>query len=224
MSAYIGYCFSNGAFLCADSRRVNLVDGSINSDQIHKIRRLTESVIVGTGGLGSVGHDCLDQLQTSVVNSDMINMILEKAQPIFASNYDKFISANPSYSTIPLYVMFAGYDKQVSKGFIYVLTNKDKFVTPTKLLPGTPYLTGSSTPIVVEESSKVFHELKSVEKMYKLDIWAIRSMALISSRDTNVAFPAQLWIVRENVIHNKTSMSDADIQVSKEYEVEYPAI
>ncbi len=224
MSAYIGYCFDKGAFLSADSRRTSLVNGEAESDQVEKIRKLTESILVATGGLGTVGHECMDKLQKVVSPNDQIDSIISKATPIFAEKYKAFAEEHPEYQTTPLCAIFAGYDPLSESGFIRVLTEKDMFVTPFLVSPGHPYFSGSNTKLVIEEASKIFFEMVNMGKKYRLDLWTIKSMQVICRKDSHVAPPVHLWIVREKVIQEKTWQNDEEIQTTVSFEVDFPKI
>lgn len=222
MSAFIGYCFDNGAFLSSDSRRVSLVDGQVESDQIKKTRKLTDSIVVATGGLGTIGHQCMDFLQQHIGLDDNINSILAKATPIFSSHYADFASDNPAYSNTPLYAIFAGFDVSKNIGFIKVLTNKDAFQKPMEITPGKPYFTGSNTEIVMATASKIYFEHKVKYDKFKLDVWSCESMRDIAKLDSNVSLPIELMIVRKLDIVKRTWTNCTLSGSDPVFEVDYP--
>ncbi|QNU14360.1 hypothetical protein [Thermomonas sp. XSG] len=200
MTAIIGFCRENGAFLAADSARMNVDSGQLEKAPVKKIECLRDGILIATGGLGTIGHQARDELISAVqLDNQTTSAVVEKAIEIFSAAYAQSLILVPGHK-IPLTCILAGRDDE-GKGFICALGSAQSFKPLWIKTVGQPYFTGSNTNLVIQEASIVIHELKSSNEKFHLDEWAIRSMDRISKLDGSVQFPLQLASVTDQTLN-----------------------
>lgn len=200
MSAFIGLCLDDGAFLSADSRRVNTSTGQILRNDVKKIHSLTDKIVIATGGLGTIGHEAREELTNNIQKHDTISDIIPLAQKIFSTHFnDSFKKGN---TNTPLYGIFAGQNEN-GRGFICAISSKDDFSPVWITKPGQPFFSGSSTKLVIKISSENYHRLKNTGDIeYNIANWSILSFDGIVKFDKNVGFPVQLVLQNQNFVES----------------------
>jgi hypothetical protein len=222
MTAIIGFCIKNGAFLAADSARTDMDSGKLWKESVKKILPLTDKLVIFTGGLGTIGHEARDTLIEATRNSEHnIAIILPKAIEIFESRYQKSLIDHPGHD-IPLTCIIAGQDIDGS-GFIVAISSTDNFTPLWIREPGRPYFSGSNTKIVVAEASQAIHSLAQVYPKLCLDLWATISVSAIQKQDPMVAFPLQKVLVTDSIYEVITS-SESTFKSEKYFEVDFPML
>lgn len=214
MTAYIGMCLKEGVFLASDSRRTHKkYNEEYFENGIKKIHRLTDSIVIGIGGLGTIGHMARKQLTDQISGKDLtVNEILKIAKPIFSTAWEMSLLQYPDHKE-HLYAIFAGYDKVTQQGFIKVLDETTSFdVSCLVTNYGQPYFTGTNTNLVINlASGEILNRYNSGDKFINLDMWAYNSFRHISRYDSHVAFPIDLFMVGNNGIISKKIISDYTI-------------
>lgn len=197
MSAFIGYCFEDGVFLSADSRRTHYDDkGNTNTTKVQKIHKLNENMLIATGGLGSVGHSARKELEKRVQGKEMnSDEIIKVAGEVFKKAYDDFLKNSPN-NEIPLTFIIAGVEND--KGFIKVISSDDNFKVPLSFKPGFSYFTGSNTALVQSKAVNTFYDLQKKHNKFLLDKWAFDSFSNIVTEDATVGFPVQMNIIKKD--------------------------
>lgn len=201
MSAFIGLCLEDGAFLSADSRRTNMDNGNPIETPVKKIHPLNDELVIATGGLGTIGHEAREEVQRMVQQEKILNFeeIIEITRNTFFNAYSESLKKHGNHK-IPLFALIAGQNNK-GKGIIYTLSSVNEFKGESINQDGQPYFTGSNTNIVVKCASDVYYNFK--DKGYPefyLDEWATLSFACICEKDRMVGFPIQLTIQRNELI------------------------
>lgn len=107
MTAIIGFCDSNGAFLAADSRRTDINTGRQWNEAVRKIVKLNEDIVISTGGLGTIGHEARDQLIDFAKNENAsLDVVVNQAIDIFSTAYQRSYEIDPNHS-VPLTCILA---------------------------------------------------------------------------------------------------------------------
>lgn len=200
MTAFIGYCLEDGAFLAADSQR-NHYDTNTTST-VKKIVELTPQIVIATGGLGTIGHqardELIDKVNTGEVASGDLNAIFQEARTIFQEAFEQSFEQNPGHE-IPLYAIFAGQKPSDGTGFICAMRSGDDFEPKLFDEPGNPYFTGSDTFLVQEKASKVHSLLRQEYDRLFLDYWATKSIQLAKVVEEEIGYPVQLTLTDNNI-------------------------
>lgn len=222
MTAIIGFCLQNGAFLAADSARTDIDTETLWKEAVKKILPLTDKLVISTGGLGTIGHEARDTLiELSKTLEQKISVILPKAIEIFSDKYRKSLIEHPRHS-IPLTCIIAGQDQDGS-GLIVAISSTNDFKPLWIREPGRPYFAGSNTAIVVDEASQAIHSLAQVHSKLKLDLWATISVSAIQKRDLMVGFPLQKVIVTDE-INEVITKNYSTFNASKQFETDFPQL
>jgi len=222
MTAIIGFCVKNGAFLAADSARTDMDSGKLWKDSVKKILPLTDKLVISTGGLGTIGHEARDTLiEVTKKLEHNVSIILPKAIDIFKGKYQRSLIDHPGHD-LPLTCIIAGQDIDGS-GFIVAISSTDNFTPLWIRETGRPYFAGSNTKVVVEEASQAIHGLAQVFPKLYLDLWATISVSAIQKRDSMVAFPLQKVLVTDS-IHEVVTSSESTFKASEYFEVDFPIL
>lgn len=200
MTAFIGYCLEDGAFLAADAQR-NHYDTNTTST-VKKIVELTPQIVVATGGLGTIGHqardELIDKVNTGEVTSDDLDAIFQETRTIFQRAFEQSFEQNPGHD-IPLYAIFAGQKPSDGSGFICLMKSRDDFDPIVFDDVGDFLFTGSDTELVQEKASNVYRLLQQEYNSLFLDYWATKSIKLAESIEDEIGFPVQLTLTDENI-------------------------
>lgn len=200
MTAIIGFCLENGAFLAADSARTDVGSGQLWSAPVKKIEKLRDGIFISTGGLGTIGHIARDELIAFVQSREMsLSAVIDRAADIFSDAYRRSFVSAPRHN-IPLTCVLAGKDDE-GKGFICSLSSSNNFEPFWVRNVGQPYFTGSNTNIVVQAASDVIQLLKSTDDKLLLDKWVIESVKRVVKVDNSVSFPLQLVAVSNQTLN-----------------------
>ncbi|WP_417448508.1 hypothetical protein [Idiomarina abyssalis] len=200
MTAIIGFCLENGAFLAADSARTDADSGQLWSAPVKKIEKLRDGIFISTGGLGTIGHIARDELIAFVQSREMsLSAVIDRAADIFSDAYRRSFVSAPRHN-IPLTCVLAGKDDE-GKGFICSLSSSNNFEPFWVRNVGQPYFTGSNTDIVIQAVSDVIHLLKSTDNKLLLDKWVIESVKRVMKVDNSVSFPLQLVAVSDQTLN-----------------------
>lgn len=191
MSAYIGMCLNDGAFLAADSRRTDVQSDTPQNKIIKKIYKLNNNTAIATGGLGTIGHIARERVQEIIDGHDLdYEDLILIVQEIFSQEYTDSLKKFPNHG-IPLVAILAGKDTKDNKGFICSLSSNDNFKPFLIKGAGKPYFSGSNTNLVSLIASNKFN-MMCYSNTLQLDRWAIESLKDISLMDSHVGFPIQL--------------------------------
>jgi hypothetical protein len=221
MTAIIGFCLPDGAFLAADSTRTDVDSGKQLSSPVRKIENLKEGVVIATGGLGTIGHNARDELIGFVEEErPPLDIIIQKSQEIFSRKFNKSFLLAPGHN-IPLTCILAGRDDE-EKGFICSLSSGQNFEPFWVRGAGQPYFTGTNTELVRNTASEVIYELKDSDQKLMFDKWVIESLKRINSKDSTVGFPAQIVAARETV--SNLFPVNEDSTYFPEFETEFPEL
>ncbi|MGO2235191.1 hypothetical protein B6N13_09305 [Marinomonas sp. UCMA 3892] len=198
MTAIIGFCLPDGAFLAADSTRTDVDSGQQLSTPVRKIENLKEDVVIATGGLGTIGHNARNQLIEFVeARKPSLDVIIQKAKEIFLREFNLSFVQAPGHK-IPLTCILAGRDDD-GKGFICSLSSSNNFEPFWVQNVGQPYFAGTNTQLVKECATEVIIELKNSDQKLMFDKWVVESLKRINLNDKTVGFPVQLVAARETV-------------------------
>lgn len=221
MTAIIGFCLPNGAFLAADSTRTDVDSGLQLNSPVRKIENLKEGVVISTGGLGTIGHNARDLLIAFVqCNKPSLDTIIQKAREIFSREFQMSFMQAPGHN-IPLTCILAGKDDE-ENGFICALSSSRNFEPFWVRDIGQPYFAGSNTQLVMNAATDVIYELKDIDEKLMFDKWVIESFKRITAQDRTVGFPVQLVAVRDIVI-NIFPVNEDHAYLS-EFETEFPEL
>lgn len=219
MTAIIGYCLSDGAYLAADSRRTEIDTGKQWS--VKKIENLKEGMVIATGGLGTFGDNAKKRLIDSMTKEMLLEEIIENAKKIFSSEFSNSFVKVPGHNE-SLTCIIAGIDDH-GKGFICALPSKSNFDPYWIRNVGTPYFTGSKTKLVQCIASDVIRELKETDEKLKFDKWATESIKKIRRIDQNVGFPLQIVCAKQDV-QGMHTINECDYKYRHEFATEFPPL
>lgn len=98
MTAIIGYCLSDGAYLAADSRRTEI--GTGRQWSVEKIETLMEGMVITTGGLGIFGDNIKKRLIDVIIKRGMLlEEIIENAKKISSFEFSRSLSFAEAQAT-----------------------------------------------------------------------------------------------------------------------------
>lgn len=216
MSAYIGICLEDGAFLAADTRRTDVDTDTPWKQVIKKIYQLNPYTIIATGGLGTFGHQAREEMQDYISSETMeLTRLIEIAQKIFSNKYAYSFKEYPNHST-PLTAIIAGKDIVTNKGYICSLSSMNNFKPFLITQKGQPYFAGSNTQLVQEIASEKYFKYNKNE--FPLDRWALSSLEQISNLDNHVGFPIQ-YIKITNKCYERFPVNKLTFKIRKEFTV-----
>lgn len=219
MTAIIGFCLPDGAFLAADSTRTDVESGQQLSGPVRKIENLKGDVVIATGGLGTIGHNARDQLIEFVgAGKPSLDVIIQKAKEIFSSEFELSFIKHPGHK-IPLTCILAGRGDD-GKGFICSLSSNNNFEPYWVRNVGQPYFTGTNTELVMKCASGVIYELNDFDQKLMFDKWVVESLKRINLNDKTVGFPVQIVAARETITNMFPVKEDAIY--SSEFVTEFP--
>jgi|GEM_PF-6050599 predicted proteasome-type protease len=220
MSGFIGYVDKEGVFLSADSRRTNLVDGSVSI--VKKIHKLNNNMIVATGGYGTLGHECREELNNKIIKTSSIEDVFDIAKPIFKNAYSEFILEHQDHIE-HLYLIVGGYSINKNEWVLGSLRSVDNFESVFWINRGRPYFTGSNTNLVIKIASDEFYKQKASEITYKLDIWAFKSFKALSKVDVHIGFPIQLCILNsDSFVEVEIESENSNVESDSRFLAEFP--
>ena len=219
MTAIIGYCLSDGAYLAADSLRT---EDTGEQSNVKKIKILKAGMVIATGGLGTEGDNTKKKMIDLVQKEEMaLGEIIENAKKIssfeFSTSFKK--KSGHEYS---LTCIIAGKDDH-GKGFICALSSHRNFEPYRIGTIGQPYFTGSNTKLVQCISNGVIRRLQATDEKLKFDKWAIESIKKIRSIDQNVGFPLQIACAKQDV-HAMHNVNEFYYTYRHEFETEFPPL
>lgn len=201
MTAFIGFCLEDGAFLAADAQRNHYDTGTTST--VKKIVDLTPQIKIATGGLGTIGHEARDEVREKVaagdVNGSDLEAIISEIQSTFSAAYKRSLRENPGHG-IPLYAILAGQRPGTTSGFICAMRSNSGFQAEFFDDLGTPYFTGSDTFLIRRVASAVHSDLKTRFGFLPLDMWATHSIQQLASYEREVGFPVQLTLTDSSPI------------------------
>ena len=215
MTAIIGFCLADGVFLASDSRRTDCHTGRM--ENIQKLYNLHDRVILITGGLGSYGDCCKDQLAQEVTKDTLIVDIVKLAQCAAKCWFQRSRIEFPGHK-IPLICILGGRD-DCGKGFICSVSSGKDFHPCWIREAGQPFFSGSKTELVTEIASKTIRELSKTDEKLKFDKWATNSIQKIALNDSNVGLPVQLGCAQNTV---RIFDSIPPVILNKCFEAEFP--
>lgn len=191
MTAIIGFCLKEGAFLAADSCRTDLITNQPVPELIRKIENLIPGIVIATGGLGDVGHLARNELIANVKDDYDLHTILNLSSQIFNRHYEESFKLFPNHNVYLSYIL-AGRDPLTGEGFITISKSSNSFEPSWIKGYGKPLFTGSNTSLLIEIASQGIHQLKNNSQKLPLDFWAIETINQIGARDSTIALPGQL--------------------------------
>nr|WP_302831789.1 hypothetical protein [uncultured Bacteroides sp.] len=192
MSAYLGICLADGAFLAADTRRTDVKTDMPEDKIVKKIHKLNNYTAIATGGLGTIGHQAREKVQ-DIVQGDLMNYndLVQITVKVFSEAYIQSLQDYPGHK-IPLYALLAGRNVEDGKGFICGLSSINNF-TPFLLQDkGNKYFAGSNTALVQYVAMTNYNRLITQDRgKIQMDRWAFNSLNEISLMDHHVGYPFQ---------------------------------
>jgi hypothetical protein len=222
VTAFIGYCFDEGACFAADAQRNHLDTQS--TSQVKKIVELTPEIVIATGGLGTIGHNARDEVRDSVetgaVDTTSLKPILSEIQQVFSRAYEESFERDPGHD-IPLYALLAGRRPSDGTGFICALKSNDEFEPYFVEEAGRPYFTGSDTELVRELSSEVYHRLKAEFSVFPFDIWATASIQAAANQHPEIGLPVQLTRTDSKGITDRYPISEVITDSDTRFQLEW---
>ncbi len=217
MTAIIGYCLSDAAYLVADSRRT---EDTGEQSCVQKIENLKAGMVIATGGLGTEGDNTKKRMIDLVTKEMPLEEIIENAKKISAFEFSESFKKKPAHDH-PLTCIIAGEDDH-GRGFICALSSHSRNFDPYWVRDaGKPYFTGSNTPLVICIASAVIRKLKKIDEKLKFDKWAIESIKEISRCDRRVGFPLRIVCARKDM-SKIYSIEEFDYIYREEFETEFP--
>ncbi|MCL1077085.1 hypothetical protein D5R81_07785 [Parashewanella spongiae] len=219
MTTIIGYCYKDGAFLAADSRRIDVDTKQPHQNPVKKVVQLTDKIIIATGGLGSYGHKAREMLIKSIYGKNLhLEDLILAARMIFDFQYKESFKQAPDHR-INLVCILAGQDEH-NEGFICSISSLNNFTPHFKRGHGAMFHMGTDTSNLIKTSEHVLSELRKTNQKLMLDNWAIETLKQVCVNDTSTGFPIQLISAKQKIIDNFPI--DEDFQHIDEFQTEFP--